>query len=266
MVILLYHNIVEQFSSKSIYSISKENFQQQMYYLKNNNYQVLPLGELVRRLNSSLDIPEKSVIITFDDGLSSQFEFAYPVLKKLAFPASFFVIAKKIGKDGYMDWRALKTLYQNGMEIGSHGLSHGLFDLTLKSIIFHELKESKDFLEKNLNIPVQFFSLPRGCLDANPIVDLCRKAGYRALCLSKVGYINSYSNPFSLNRFPIRRKDTLDNFVRILRNSPLQFFSYRAKEFFKDCLKKSLGLANYEYLRKEILKDEYINERLSPEE
>lgn len=265
MVILLYHNIVKPGQPKSIYSVDEGNFRQQMHYLKENNYKVLSLQELINLLNASKGIPRESVVITFDDGLSSQLELAYPILQQFGFTACFFVIVEKIGQSLFMDWEQLKLLSLNGMEIGSHGLKHDFFDLATEPDILIELRKSKEALEKNLSKEIMFFSLPRGSLGRGLISDLGKKSGYKALCFSKVGYINSCSSVFALNRFPIRKNDTIDDFIKILKNNPYKIISFKTQELCKDYIKRCLGMANYEYLRRIILRDEYVNERPFPE-
>jgi len=260
MVILIYHDIVKEKFPKGIYPLSKDNFLLQMEYLKTNNYRVFSLSELARRLDDHAQIPEKSVIITFDDGLASHFELAYPILKQFSFPACFFIISGLVGRKGYMNWGQIRAMHADSLEIGSHGLTHRILDLLPEEDILFELKESKALLEKNLGIPINFFSLPRGTLREKEITQLCRQAGYRVLCLSRIGYINAHSKAFFLKRFPLKKCRSLKDFTSVITGSSLKLFSTKVDAFLKDSLKRYCGVANYEYLRKKFLREEYVNE------
>jgi len=78
--------------------VSKENFEKQMTYLKDNDYVTLTMQELYLFLSNKIEIPEKSVVLTFDDGYKDNFIEAYPLLKKYDFNAVNFVITGAITK------------------------------------------------------------------------------------------------------------------------------------------------------------------------
>ena len=65
-----------------------------------------------------------NVVLTFDDGFSSDFELVYPILKEMRMSATFFIVPNFVGKDGYMSWENIKQLSDDGMEIASHSLTH----------------------------------------------------------------------------------------------------------------------------------------------
>jgi len=267
MLILLYHGITEQNPPKEIYSVNKEEFKKQMLYLKENKYNILSLGRLAEILKRKEDIPEKSVIITFDDGLLSQFEYAYPLLKELNLSACFFITASKVNQTNYMNWVQIRILIQNNMEIGSHGLTHQILYGENDKVIVNELKTSKEILEKNLKIPIDYLSIPRGWpFREKKIIHLSKEVGYNLVCSSKIGYINLNSDIFTLPRIPLKRNIAFSEFIQILKESSLKLFFYKIEESFKNNLKIVLGIKNYEYIRKKLLRKEYTNEHLFPGE
>jgi peptidoglycan/xylan/chitin deacetylase (PgdA/CDA1 family) len=91
---------------------------------------------------------DKAVSFIFSDGLKSQFTNAKPILDKYGFKATFDLICNNVDKkDGYMNWKDIKTLHDEGHDIGSHSMSHvRLTDLSKKSIEF-EIGKSKKCLE-----------------------------------------------------------------------------------------------------------------------
>ena len=86
IIVLMYHRFEdERFPSTSI---SSKNFQNQIKYLKENNFSILPISDLVLFFNKKYDIPEKSVFLTIDDGYKSFYEHAYPILRKYKYAQS----------------------------------------------------------------------------------------------------------------------------------------------------------------------------------
>lgn len=146
-----------------LYDVNIENFRAQMQWLKS---------------------ADKEAILTFDDGEMNNYEIAYPIIKELGFRAYFFIIVKRIGHDGYMGWKELKSLAETGMTIGSHGLTHEVLTNLKDSQIIEELRASKNCLEKNLGIPVNTFSVPRGfCNDK--IIQMAYESGYSQIFISE---------------------------------------------------------------------------------
>ncbi len=73
-------------------------------------------------------IPDKTVVLTFDDGCLSHFDFVAPLLKKHGFGATFYItegMGFKSRKDFYMTWEQIKSVEQMGFEIGNHTINHG---------------------------------------------------------------------------------------------------------------------------------------------
>ncbi|MEK7791128.1 MAG: polysaccharide deacetylase family protein, partial [Deltaproteobacteria bacterium] len=95
-----------------------------MAFLKKRNYQVLPLGQLFLLALKNKPLPEKSVAITFDDGYEDNYLYAYPILKKFKFPATIFLIAGKIGADGYLNWNQISEMASHHIQFGNHTTTH----------------------------------------------------------------------------------------------------------------------------------------------
>ena len=96
-IVLMYHRFEDQrFPSTSI---SSKNFQNQINYLKENNFNILPISDLLLFFNKNYDIPEKSVFITIDDGYKSFYEHAFPILKENKLPFSLFLSTKFVSNE-----------------------------------------------------------------------------------------------------------------------------------------------------------------------
>ena len=103
---------------------------------------------------------DKVVILNFDDGRKSQFTQAKPILDKYRFKATFYVVCNYLeNKPGYMDWKEVKQLYEDGNDIGSHSMSHAhLGNLSKKDVKF-QVGQSKKCLEDH-QINVTSFAYP----------------------------------------------------------------------------------------------------------
>lgn len=97
--ILVYHNIVEEDSDKlnDTDALTAQEFTEQLKYLRNNEYTTISLEELYKWKKNEIDIPEKSVVITFDDGYMSFKHLVQPILKQYDFKAACFLIGNITG-------------------------------------------------------------------------------------------------------------------------------------------------------------------------
>ena len=114
----------------------------------------------------SLSQPIKAAIITFDDGMLSQFTFAKTILDKYNFKATFYIICNSVDKENRMDWNNIKTLEEEGHEIGSHSMNHKRLSKLSEEEMKYEIIESKRCLQEN-GFNVTSFSFPYNDGDNN---------------------------------------------------------------------------------------------------
>ncbi len=127
--VLLYHHIDKKGDDFAV--ISEENFKKQMEFISKNNYHSLTTKEILDYVNKGTKLPEKSFLLTFDDGYLSNYEIAYPILKGLGLNAIVFPIGHSVGKNTYKDTgvdifphfniEEAKKMYDDGVfDLGSH--------------------------------------------------------------------------------------------------------------------------------------------------
>lgn len=206
------------------YCCSPGNFRRQMGYLKRAGYQVVPLAEMVSALKSGDKLPRKTVALTFDDGFRDNFENALPVLREFAYPATIFVVSGLVGginawmRDGnapereLVSWGELQQTAAEGIEVGSHTVTHTALDEMHSDELLRELKESKSEIERNLESKVRFFAYPYGRLNekARKAVEA---AGYEAACSTRSGFNNRDTDSFILRRIEVYGSDSLRYFA-----------------------------------------------------
>jgi len=126
VVTLMYHDFGYS-GDPSI--ISAEVFEDQLAALKKSGYTALTMQEYVDYMNGKLDISERSVLITFDDGYLDFYEIAYPILQKYDYPATNFVIVKSSNEHNpkqlpHLTWDQMREMQRNGMSFYSHTYDH----------------------------------------------------------------------------------------------------------------------------------------------
>ncbi len=219
--ILIYHRFGKK--SKSRLCIPGQVFDQQMAYLKENGYRVIPLNDLIAFMQFRTALPKKAVVITIDDGYRSVYDTAFPILKKYGFAATLFIYLDFIGIPGSsVTWEQLKEMKSSGFEVGSHTLSHCNLikkrkDESEKVYIERVEKElvlSKQIIDKKLNQNTVAIAFPYGAYNQK-ILDLCEKAGYKLGLSVKRGGNPFFSNPSSLKRSQLLSRD-LNYFIKNL--------------------------------------------------
>ena len=189
--ILLYHHITdEEFSGgNEISLISPYDFRLHMTALK-VHYTPISLRqyyEYVTCTDGSVTIPEKPVIITFDDGYLSNYEIAFPILKELNIPATIFVVTDSVGEMAgggkvnysHFTWEQAKEMEESGLiDIQSHTASHkALATVDFPSLVT-ELRKSKYAIEKNLGKECDMIAFPYGSY-TDQVKAAAKSAGYK---------------------------------------------------------------------------------------
>ena len=164
--ILLYHHVSD--AGKSRYFVSIAKFKAQMQLLADAGYQTVSISQVAKVIREGGRLPEKPVVLTFDDGFEDVYQNALPMLKQHHFTGVAYIITGTLGTNlsyGYMQSEELKGLVAAGWEIGSHSISHT--DLQTSRLgMGTELQKSRQDLEAMLGVPVRSFSYPYGSANA----------------------------------------------------------------------------------------------------
>jgi len=197
--VLMYH-LVESTAKESSLYVHPDNFERQMEYLKLHRYRVIPLSQLLDEIKGGKPLAPNTVAITLDDGTLDNFRNAFPVLRKMGFPATIFMITDHIGRPGWLSSEDLKILDESGIAIGSHTVHHAFLPKLGPEEVRRELVESKKTLEGLLGHPVTLFSYPAG--GVTPAVrQAVLDAGYVGAVTTNYG--KERHDPFSLHRVKI---------------------------------------------------------------
>ena len=200
VLVLNYHQVGTSFNPLTM---PVKFFDEQMAYLVNSGYVSITPQELYDGLSGVAALPEKPVLITFDDGYVDNYVNAFPILQKYGLKATIFVVPAFTGVNyGYLTWDQLREMEQGGIEAQSHTLNHRALEELPDDEIRSELLESKQMLEEQLGHPVDFLAYPTGTYNLH-IASIARDVGYKAAYTIKYGNVDRGSNMYALERVPI---------------------------------------------------------------
>jgi peptidoglycan/xylan/chitin deacetylase (PgdA/CDA1 family) len=227
--ILMYHAVDRpQSSVEAALCCDPETFAAQMDYLDRHGYAVVPLARLVRAARAEDDLPDRSVVVTLDDGLNCTCETALPILERRGFPATVFVVSGLLGrtnewlhtagfpKRSMLSVAGLRRLAAAGLDVGSHTVSHPWLSKLPANVARAEVRDSKARLEDIIGRPVVHFAYPYGDYTA-AVRDFVVEAGYVAACSTRWGRHHAKKQLFALRRVEINGQDSLLQFAVKLR-------------------------------------------------
>lgn len=217
--ILMLHSVSapRELRLKSLY-ISPERFTRFMEWLKSSGYiSALPADWEKRAAN------KLRVILTFDDAYDDFMSDAFPVLHRLGFTATVFVVVDRIGKTN--DWdesrgfksrqllslEQIRELHRNGVHFGSHTLTHAWLTCASDYELEREVADSKRKLEDLLGAEVSSFAYPWGIADMR-VRSAVARAGYQTALTTLEG-LNFSEDPLTLKRTNLAEVDTLPEFA-----------------------------------------------------
>lgn len=203
-------------------SVSPREFEEQMEYLYQNGYHTITPDQLMAYLKSGKPLPDKPILITFDDGYLDNYTNAYPILKKYGFTGTIFIVTNFISKDErFMTWDQIKEMQQNGMIFGSHTANHKSLTSLTKEQVLDELSQSRDEITRQLGKAPKYFAYPTGTYNGE-IEDMVRKTGYKAAFTIEYGQVGADSDIFLLQRIPIfKGQKTFRSFFIRLNGAPV---------------------------------------------
>lgn len=218
--ILLYHYIEDNTDERDFLRTSMATrpyfFDIQMKYLSLGGYTAISPSDLKGAFDGDTNLPEKPVIITFDDGFRDYYYNAFPILKKYNLHAIVYMIANHIGRSGNLTTEMLREMIDSGViELGSHTLNHVWLTQVSQEVARREIFESKRVLSDIFNYPVKHFAYPGG-FEAAWVVDLVREADYETAMTTKVGINQTPDKIFTLKRVRVGNLNEAE-FATLLR-------------------------------------------------
>lgn len=238
VAVFVYHGIAENapagLSHREVkYWVTGEDLCSHLDCIGRDCYQVWSLGDLWSSGDSRDEA--RSVVVTFDDGLWSQYERAYPLLAQRHIRAHFFVNTAFVGRPGYLGWPEIREMHRAGMSFQSHAHDHVYLSRLTPRVARVQLETSKAILEDHLGCAVDFIAPPYGDYD-RAVLSLAAESGYRAVCTGR-------SLPAKIARGYIDRTVVYRNmderrFRALMQRSPLAYGDRLARAVLKQVPKR----------------------------
>jgi peptidoglycan/xylan/chitin deacetylase (PgdA/CDA1 family) len=226
-LIFCYHRLVDKVRYPGT-EITPAAFEAQMKELKDKGIAVISLQDLLAWKRGEKNIPPRCAVITFDDGWKSQYEVAWPILKKFGYPVTLFIYTEgvrggSLGGGEAITWEQLADMRDNGVDIEAHSATHQdlreghaitviepggkrtrkkLTGADYEKWVQNEVVGCKELLEQRLGIKVNCFAVPFGNYNEH-VKELARNSGYEAM-FTVYGQPITFTSPMdALGRYAI---------------------------------------------------------------
>ena len=221
--ILMYHYISELPPDADRYrrdlTVAPVHFEEQLRYLQERGYQSITLTDIYEALTLGKPLPEKPIVLTFDDGYTDAYTNALPLLQQYGFVGEFFVLATPAHYEApaYLTWNDVRAMADAGMSMQAHGRDH--YDLTGRSYEFlvYQILGAREAVEAHTGRPVRFFCYPSGQYDADTLA-VVQSAGYWGALTTAWGATQRLDDRYTWPRIRIKGAWTLEDFAGVLEN------------------------------------------------
>lgn len=208
IIVLYYHEVVEKGQGCSYQKIEKDKFAEQMRYLRDYGYQSVFFSEL------KYSLPEKTVIVSFDDGFLSVYENAAPIMEKYGIRGNLYLPTVYIGNDPkFMTWEQVRQLHNAGtFQMQAHTHNHVDVRTLDADSLRKQMEESDRLFSQELGYLPEAFCLPFGTFDHTSARNIQKNGRYTYVLGSFYGGISAGKYKGILPRIGISNDDTLEIF------------------------------------------------------
>ena len=225
--ILVYHRFGPTVAD--MMTVTTAVFEEQLAWLRDHQYQIIPLGSLVSSLRDpSAPIPEHVVAVTADDGHKSVYTEMFPLIKRYRFAVTLFIYPSAISNASYaLTWEQLAEMIKTGLvDVQSHTYWHPNFRHErarlspddYRTFVMTQLTRSKQVLERHFGGSVDMLAWPFGIFDPE-LEQWAALAGYRAAFTLERSAATRGSDPLALPRYLMTDLDRGARFAAILGDS-----------------------------------------------
>ncbi|RIK56816.1 hypothetical protein DCC62_30180 [candidate division KSB1 bacterium] len=221
--VLLYHRIdTEADKAWQPFCVSPDDFARQMAWLAQQGYRTIDLHALLNYYERDEPVPEKALVITFDDGYYCNYSRAFPLMAKYDFTGTVFLAGNLMRADdappaesrqGFMSWNEIRDMHVKMTDLSRERLHREIF-------------ESREVIAAQLGAAVDFFCYPFAAFDSG-ISDCVQEAGYRGACGGPPFYEEGPASPFAIGRTEILWNDSFAQFRFKIENGLSYYFFAR---------------------------------------
>ena len=220
--IIMYHSILKDPSRSNKYTVTPSVLGEDLKYIKDNGYTTVTISDLISYVYDDTPLPEKPIVLTFDDGHYNNYGYLFPLLEKYDMKAVISIVGSYTDKFtetdeanlnySYLRWKDIKELMDTGrIEFQNHTYSlhsntgkrigtkkiKGETDEHYKSILKDDILKLQQEFEENTHYTPQCFTYPFGGI-SNASLDIIKELGFKASLSCEQGINKLTKNPNSL--------------------------------------------------------------------
>ncbi len=233
--VLNYHMVNDQYWSALV--MRTEDFEKQMKYLHDNGYHTITPDELYAYINDGAALPDKPILITFDDGYADNYTNAYPIMKKYGFTGAIFLItdtAIHTENHRYLSWAQVEEMAKNNFSFESHTVHHKrLTDLSQENLK-NELVGARAALKEHTGRDCIMIAYPEGEYNET-VLRAVKDAGYRIGFTVDTGRVERGNDPLLLPRIPVfEGEDPIEHMKFRLCFTPVTKWLWNVRNYLRD--------------------------------
>lgn len=213
--VIMYHSLLKDPDRAGEYVVSPDTFKADMKYLQDNGYTTVFVRDLIDYVENGADLPDKPVVVTFDDGHYNVMEYALPFMRENNIKGVINIVGAYTEKStaegdhnpaySYLTWEEISELEQSGVfEIGSHTYDmhsigvrsgckkrYGENTVTYRNALIEDIGGLQELLTEKSGVTPITFAYPYGFISEESVPTL-REIGFKALltCYEKPNYIS----------------------------------------------------------------------------
>ena len=230
--VLNYHQVNDKYHSALTLDVAE--FTKQMEYLHKEGYHKISLDDLYAYITEGKELPEKPIVITFDDGYIDNYEDVLPILQSYNMQATIFMISDAINTDRFVSANQLQVMNAHGFTVESHTNHHRMLTFVDPSTWVDEIKGGKDTLEGFMGKPIKYLAYPGGFNNAE-IQRITSESGFKMAFTVTPGTVKPSDNLYALPRLAIFQGDTpyLSFWLR-LHCAPFIAYTWQLRDTLRD--------------------------------
>jgi len=220
--ILLYH-YVEPWPAnatplRKALTVQPADFAAQMAYLHAQGYVTVSLYDLMSALAQGTSLPQRAVVLTFDDGYRTLMDYAAPALAPLGYTGTVFVITQLMDENfaQYLTWPQAEALYAAGWKIEPHTKTHPILAGQKRDFQLYEILGSVQTVAAHIGRMPRFFAYPYGKWD-DTTIELEREMNLWGAVTELPGDVHAYSTRYGLHRVRVNGTMTLADFIQTIK-------------------------------------------------
>lgn len=191
-------------------TVTPEVFRQQLAYLRDLGYTPIDLYQLLDALATDAPLPDKPIVLTFDDGYRGIYEYAFPIMQEFGYTGTVFVVTQFMdeGREQYLTWEQARALSAAGWRIEPHSKTHEDMTVRDRDFAIYQVLGSLQTVEHHVGYRPRFFAYVGGAYNGM-LVQVVEELGFWGAVTTEAGQIHLYGERFVLARVRVNGRETL---------------------------------------------------------